>query len=85
MATSPRRYCKKQGHPLGDKEHVAVRFLTIVNTRAAKGLKDPAKMLSDYKSARWGNDFSYFLIPLDVGAHHEVGRLRPTSCAALRS
>jgi hypothetical protein len=76
------RYAQLHRHATGDAPTLEARLLTIVNTRAARGLRDAAQMLEDYRTARWGNEFSYFIINLDVGAAAAPAeRLLSAQCA----
>eukprot|EP00937_MAST-01D_sp_MAST-1D-sp2_P003454 g3454.t1 len=71
-----RRYAQAQGHRTGSMRRLRVRFLTIVNMRAARGLKDTQKMLNDYKTARFGNEFGYYMVPLECGELASLERVK---------
>lgn len=61
-----RRFLEESDDPaVADEQDIKLRAISIVNMRALKGLQaDSKKMLEDVKAARWGNDFSYYLLPL---------------------
>ena len=63
MGGGVRRYLARRGVP--DRKRLALRSLSIVNMRAVAGLQDTKKLLEDVRRNRWGNDFSYYIIPLD--------------------
>ena len=84
-----RRYLELHHDPtVANSGKINMRAISIVNMRAVSGLaKDSKALLNDVKAARWGNDFSYFIIPLPCNHMLNRGLLngRLISISLLRS
>ena len=72
-----RRYLELHHDPtVANSGKINMRAISIVNMRAVSGLaKDSKALLNDVKAARWGNDFSYFIIPLPCNHMRPADRI----------
>lgn len=76
IAGGVRRYSQLCRHPTGYlNNRFPVRFLSIVNTRSSSGMSDEKKMLADYGAGKFGNEFSHFVIGMNVGPMRPHARL----------
>jgi hypothetical protein len=77
IAGGVRRYSQLRRHPTGQvQSRLPVRFLSIVNTRSSMGMSNEKKMLADYAAGKFGNEFSHFVINMNVGPMQPSHRLK---------